>query len=145
MRSAPGCQISVRGIPQITTFHSQAGSFRRREFHKLKFTPDRGGSLKVTLYFDSETFRHEMTEYEYTVPAPMGVDTIENSKQKPSYFSLTERFSDFKTAGKLTLPFSYTINLSAQDKEESIALQWAMKIEQVFYNESLEEGVFKVS
>lgn len=116
-----------------------------RQFHKLKYIPARGGSLKVILYFDTETFRHVRSEYEYVVPIQMGANMIENSKAKPSYFTLVEHFSDFKTVGQLTLPFGYTIDVSAQNSDDTVALQWTMKIAQVYFNEPLEAPAFKVS
>lgn len=116
-----------------------------QEFHKLKYIPARGGSLKVVLYFDAETFRHMMSEYQYIVPIQMGANMTENSQAKPGYFTLIEQFSDFKTAGQLTLPFSYTINVSAQNRDETVELEWRMKIAQVYFNEPLESTAFKVS
>src|SRR5437016_6489277 len=43
-----------------------------RLLHELKYNPHANSDLRITLYFDSETFRHVRTEYERVIPAPMG-------------------------------------------------------------------------
>jgi hypothetical protein len=116
-----------------------------RELHKLKYVPARSGDVKVVMYFEPETYRHVMTEYNYTVPIQMGANMAENAAAKPSYYSLIERFSDFKGVGQLTFPFNYTIEFSSQTQDDAMALQWAIKIAQVFFNEPLEQAAFKVS
>lgn len=116
-----------------------------REFHKLKYSASRSGTLKVTLFFDSENFRHVLTEYKYSIESGIRGDLAENARAKPSYFSLVERFGDFRKAGELTLPFSYSIDISNQVEEELTSLQWTVKLTEAYYNEAVDASVFKVS
>ncbi|HEV7644730.1 MAG TPA: hypothetical protein VGO50_12360 [Pyrinomonadaceae bacterium] len=118
--------------------------FGEKDYYKLKYTSG-VGDLKVTLYFDSENFRHVLTEYKYTVESNISRDMTEAARAKPNYYTLTETFSDFKTAGKLTIPFSYKINLTAQEQESVSSTDWAVKFADVYYDEKLDAAVFKVS
>src|SRR4030095_4027570 len=52
--------------------YAGAGEGSGRPPPKLRYAPRKGSDLKVTLFFDAETFRHVRTEYERTVPAPIG-------------------------------------------------------------------------
>jgi hypothetical protein len=143
-----------------------------RYVHKLKYSP-RSDTVRVSLYFETETFRHLMTEYYYTVDTKLGVSSTDIQGQK-DYYTLTEQFSDFKRAGELTLPFFYTVTLDIQrNSGTSIqttpgqalpggtrivtpvpgrqlpagtgSLLYTLKLAQVFYNEQIDPAVFKVS
>ena len=145
--------------------------FGDRSLHKLKYSP-RGGSLRVSLFFEPDTFRHVMTEYYYTVDIGIGTSSTDIQNQK-DYYTLTEQFSDFKKVGDLTLPFHYTIALDIQKNSATTvqfiqqgvqpggaitggvapkslaagtsALQFTLKLAQVYFNEKLEPSAFKIS
>ncbi len=118
--------------------------FGEKDYYKLKYTSG-VGDLKVTLYFDSENFHHVLTEYKYSIQSRMGTDPTTSAGIKPDYYTLTETFSDFKTAGKLTIPFSYKISLTVQENESVSSTDWAVKFADVYYDEKLDAAVFKVS
>jgi hypothetical protein len=121
-----------------------------RQCYKLKYSSGRSGDLKTTLYFDAETFRHVRTTYEYTLEPSIGRSSTDvRSSSRVQRYSLREDFSDFKIAGKLTLPFTYTINITNELQMSSTpgtnSLEWTFTILQVYYDEPLEATVFKVS
>jgi hypothetical protein len=117
-----------------------------KTLHKVKFNPARSDSLRVTLYFDADTYQHVMSEYQYTIqPHMISSDSTVNPTAKASHYSLIERFSDFKKVGDLTLPLQYTIDVASQTAEGAETLRWTIAIKQVFYNEPLEAANFKVS
>jgi len=129
-----------------------------RYLYKLKYSP-RGDNLRVSLFFETDTFRHVMTEYYYTVDIQIGRSSTDIQSQK-DYYTMTEQFGDFKRAGDLTLPFRYTIALDVREHAGENAndvvsgprvptgsgsLSFTISLGQVYYNEQLEAGVFKVS
>lgn len=121
-----------------------------RQCYKLKYTSGRSGNLKTTLYFDAETYRHIRTLYEYTLEPSIGRSSTDvRSSSRIERYSLREDFSDFKVAGKLTLPLTYTINITNELQISSTpgtnSLEWTFTILQVYYDEPLEATVFKVS
>lgn len=142
-----------------------------RPVYKLKYIPR--DELKVTLFFDAETFQHVMTQYQYSVEVSLGASSTDIQSQK-DFFSMTERFGDFRKVGALTLPFSYTITVDSQKNSStsaqvipgqgvpgggrvvsvsptsiqgigSGAIRYTFNIAQVYFNEPLEASVFKVS
>lgn len=129
-----------------------AGTFKidDRQCYKLKYSSGHSGDLKTTLYFDTETFRHVRTIYEYTIEPRIGTSpTDTRSSSKIERYSLTEDFSDFKMAGKLILPMTYVITITNEGQIVSQAgtntREWTFKILQVYYDEPLDASVFKVS
>lgn len=115
-----------------------------RQFYKLKYYPRKGGDVKITLYFEADTFRHVLSKYEYNISPRLGTITT-NASQKPSYYTMTEQFSDFSKVEKLTLPRTYSINVTIQTEAGSESLDWIMKFSEFYFNEQLDAAVFKVS
>jgi hypothetical protein len=121
-----------------------------RQCYKLKYSSGRSGDLKTTLYFDAETYRHIRTTYEYTIEPRIGTSSTDvRSSSRIERYSLREDFSGFKMAGKLILPFTYTINITNEGQIESQpgtnSREWTFTVLQVYYDEPLEATVFKVS
>lgn len=119
-----------------------------RQCYKLKYSSGHSGDLKTTLYFDAETYRHVRTTYEYTIEPSIGTSPTDvRSSSRIKRYSLTEDFSGFKKAGKLILPFMYTINITndLQIDEGITSRVWTFTVLQVYYDEPLEATVFKVS
>jgi len=121
-----------------------------RQCYKIKYSSGRSGNLKTTLYFDAETYRHIRTTYEYTIEPRIGTSSTDvRSSSRIERYSLREDFSDFKMAGKLILPFTYTINITNElqivSQPGTNSREWTFTVLQVYYDEPLEATVFKVS
>ena len=140
LKSRKSAKLEYAGIAKVD----------ERQCYKLKFSSGRSGDLKTTLYFDAETFRHIRTTYEYTLEPSIGRSSTDvRSSSRVQRYSFREDFSDFKMAGKLTLPFTYTINITNEGQMSSTpgtnSLEWTFAVLQVYYDEPLEVSVFKVS
>ncbi len=118
--------------------------FNNRQAYKLKYISSRGGNLKISLYFDTETFQHLGSEYEYVIPPKIGVSDLDTANQRESRFILTETFADFKIEGRLTLPHTYVLNLTTQT-DSTKSLQWIMKFSQFIFNQPLDAQSFRLS
>ena len=117
-----------------------------KALHKLKLRPSGAGDLRVTAYFEVDTFRHLVTTYEYSIAAySTSTDRTENALAKASHFSLTEQFSDFKKVGELTLPMGYSITVANDVDTQTENLMWTMSFKQAYFNEPLDASAFKVS
>lgn len=113
---------------------------------KLRVRPAGSGDVTVSLYFDQDTFHHIMSVYQYTIqPHMISSDSTVNPSAKASYYTLSERFSEFKKVGDLVLPLGYTIDISNQLADGTEQLSWTMRFTQAFYNEPLDATAFKVS
>ena len=117
-----------------------------KQLYKVKYSP--GNDFRIAMYFEADTFRHVKTEYEYTIQAGMiSSDPTANVSSKQSHFKMSEEFGDFKAAGKLTLPYDYTIRYEGLDPNSnagSRSLVWHVKYKDIYVNEPFQPGTFKV-
>ena len=121
-----------------------------RAVHELKYVPKKG-DLKVSLYFDAETFQHVRSEYQYTVSARMGArpsssvtgPATNTGSQTMSRYKLTEDFSDFQTTGKLTLPRVYKIQLVVEAQAQT--LDYTIEFSQIVFDQPIEPDAFNAS
>jgi len=111
--------------------------------HKLKYVPRNAGQLNITLYFDANTFQHVRSQYDYVVSARQGAIAETSVSQRDNRFKLVEDFSDFQSTGKLTLPHTYTIDLTVELPDRTQTLQWTINLQQFAFNEPIDPRVFK--
>ena len=111
--------------------------------HKLKYVPRNAGDLNITLYFDATTFQHVRSQYEYVISARQGAVAETSVSQRDTRYKLVEDFSDFQPTGKLTLPHTYTIDLTVELPTRTQTLEWAINFQQFAFNEPIDANVFK--
>jgi hypothetical protein len=117
-----------------------------KPLYKLRVRPAGSGDVTVSLYFEQDTFHHVISVYQYTIqPHMISSDSTVNPSAKASYYTLSERFSEFKKVGDLVLPLGYSIDVSNQLENGTEQLSWTMLFTQAYYNEPLEAASFKVS
>ncbi len=113
--------------------------------YELKYVPRGNSDLKVTLFFEQETFRHVRTEYERTVSAPMGKVEYTNVQEREARYKMVEEFSLFKPEGGLMLPHIYTIKLSIDTINGTYVAEWTIKLTQFEFNQKIDQSAFNVS
>lgn len=117
-----------------------------RETHVLKYLPRKGSDLKISLYFDAETFQHVRTLYAQTVAPQMGASPDASKEgQRELHYELEELFSDYKQEGKLTLPHNYKIKLMKEGPGPTYVADWEMVLSKFSFNQPLEPGWFDVN
>lgn len=125
----------------------EAGGMKKigdRQAYQLKCYPS-GSDLKISMYFDAETFHHVRTEYERSVIAQMGATPETSANQSETRYKLVEEFSDFKKEGGLTLPHAYRINLEiTTTRAGAVKAQWDLSLSDFKFNQHLEPGSFDV-
>lgn len=115
-----------------------------RQMYVLKCYPS-GSDLKISIYFDAETFHHVRTEYERSVIAQMGSTPETSANQSETRYKLVEEFSDFKKEGGLTLPHAYKINLEiTTGTRGAVKAQWEVNLSDIKFNQKIEPGSFDV-
>ena len=113
--------------------------------HKLRYSPDKGSDLEVTLYFDTETFRHLRTQYDRLVGARLSGGGIDNqTSQRATRYKLTEDFSDYKQEGKLNLPHNYKVELFIDTSTGTSTHKWEMNFTDFTFNQDIDEKGFNV-
>src|SRR5262245_47232811 len=133
-----------------------------RQLHEVSYRPRKGSDdLKVSIFFDPETFRHVRTRYSFEVGATIG--TRENPNQNTeSYYSLTEDFDDFRVVDGLTLPHKYRLQLSVQgtsgaavasapptaqrppNNPASVLHDWTFTVKQIQHNMKVDDPIFVI-
>lgn len=121
-----------------------------RAVHKLKYAP-RKGDLRISLFFDAETFQHVRSEYEYTISARMGARPTtsvmgpqsDTGSQTMKRYKLTEDFSNFQTTGKLTLPRVYKIQLVVESQAQN--LDYTIDFSQFVFDQAIDPESFSVT
>jgi hypothetical protein len=101
----------------------------------LKYMPRKGSDLKITLFFDPDTFRHLRTEYSQTIYANEqtriaggggGLPPATNRRASNTRIDAFEEFSDFKEEQGLTLPHTYKFELSIQSEIIPALINWTI-------------------
>ena len=122
-----------------------------KELHAIKYTPRKGSDLKITLFFEPETFRHVRTEYEQTIYvtdqqriAGGGgtLPSISSQRAANARLNVFEEFSDFKPEGGLSLPHTYKFELSIQSETKPALVDWVFKLTDFTFNAPLDASVF---
>ncbi len=113
--------------------------------YKLKYFPNKGSDLQITLYFDAKTFQHVRTQYDRVTGSRLGAGGVDNqASQRAARYRLTEDFSDFKQESKLTLPHSYKLQLEIENTGGNSVHKWEMSFDQFAFNEPIEENSYNV-
>jgi hypothetical protein len=114
-------------------------------FHEIRYFPRGGSDLKITLFFDQDTFRHVRTEYERVIPAQIDTRSLTNVQTRESRYKLVEEFSLFKQEGELMFPHIYTIKLSVDTQGGTFLAEWTLKLTQFSFNERIDPASFSIS
>ena len=97
--------------------HDGLKKLEGRELHRLRYRAKKGqNELDVFLYFEPDTFRHVASVYKASLAQQMGTTPESSSRQSDVYLQVDETFSDFKPAGGLTVPASWTIRYEMQGR-----------------------------
>lgn len=115
-----------------------------RECHVLRFQAKNDGGLTTSLFFDAETFRHVRTEYErrQTQIGPAAAGVTQN--QQDSITKLTEEFSEFSVENGLTLPHTYSMELSLTSNNKGYIQVWTFTLENFLFNKQMTDAEFVV-
>ncbi|MDT7689532.1 MAG: hypothetical protein QOE46_2291 [Acidobacteriota bacterium] len=113
--------------------------------HKLRYSPNKGSDLQITLYFDANTFQHVRTQYERIIAARLGSGGVDSSaSQRETRYKIIEDFGDYKQEGKLNLPHSYKLQLEVDKTGGSSMDRWEMTLDQFAFNEEIDDKAFNV-
>lgn len=118
--------------------------FDGRPAHELKYTPQKGSSLKIRLYFDAENFRHIRTEYERVIAATMGSRPGASAGRLDTRYRIVEEFSDFKEENGIILPHIYKFELRITSESAPLLLNWVLNLQKFSVNQSMSGREFDV-
>ena len=114
------------------------------ELYELEYRPrDNHGDMRIRLYFDPETSRHLRTEYRIRIQGGVAMTGIMGNTVD-TYYTLTEKFADFKKAGDLTLPHSYTLDYSSEGDGAAFIANWKINAQEIVFNPTdIDQSLYK--
>ncbi|HEX6187812.1 MAG TPA: hypothetical protein VFZ40_07015 [Pyrinomonadaceae bacterium] len=118
--------------------------FADRHAIEVKYFPKGGSDLRISFFFDAETFQHIRTEYSKVVASQMGATPELSARQFETRYKMVEEFSDFKNEGDLSLPHSYNIKLEIRAQRGSFDADWQLTLTNFSFNESIDPKAFDV-
>ena len=125
---------------------SYAGIKKVKEvpLHALKYRPRKGADdLEITLYFDSENFRHMRSELRYEARNNIG-DPARSAGQSDNVLVISEDFEKFEKVEGLTLPTIYRIEANLTGAR-TLVYRWVLVLNEFFLNKPMEPAYFKVN
>ena len=123
------------------------------QLHVVKYTLRKNSDVKVTLFFEAETFRHVRTEYDRTIYStdqqripggPGRLPSATNERQATQRLTARETFADFKAEGGLNLPHDYRFELSVQSQTRPMLVDWTCNLTEFKFNLPLDAKQFVV-
>lgn len=115
-----------------------------KKVYVLAYNPKKGSDLEITLYFDTENFRHVRTEYKRVIAARQGANVDASAGQSETRHTLIEDFSDFREEGKLILPHTYKISLEILTGNGTTSYEWLMQLQKFSFNHEIDDKDFRV-
>lgn len=112
--------------------------------HKLEYNPRKGSDMNISLFFDSDTFRHIRTEYTRVISARQGASVDASAGQSETRYKMVEEFSDFKEENKLTLPHTYKLYQEVLTGNGTTSREWLMNLQQFYFNKPIDAKDFRV-
>jgi hypothetical protein len=119
------------------------------ERHELEYHPKEGfGDMKIRMYFDLTTFQHVRTEYRVrhrddasvgnaatydqmgdsaSVRAATGGNMMIGQNRGDTYYTLVEKFEDYKKVSGMMLPHRYILEYSMEGSGSFIA-NWTLNV-----------------
>jgi hypothetical protein len=117
-----------------------------RQLHELKYSPRKGGDMKISLFFDAETFQHVRTEYRKSIATQMGTDKDASlSGSSETRYKMVEEFADFKAEGKLMLPHTYKLSLAIEAPSQTVNFTWSNKLDKFTFDQPIKPEEFSVN
>lgn len=122
-----------------------------KQLHVLRYTPRKGSDLKITLFFEQETFRHVRTEYARVIysteqrrigSAPGQLPSVSAQSAPAARIEAYEDFSDFKEEAGLNLPHTYKFHLTIQSELHPAVIDWTFNLKDFAFNAPLDPAAF---
>lgn len=124
-----------------------------KQLHALKYSPRKGSDLKITIFFEPETFRHVRTDYARVVyaseqrkigSAPGQLPSVSARSAPAARIEAYEVFSDFKEEAGLNLPHTYKFHLSIQSELHPAVIDWTFDLNSFTFNAPLDPSAFTI-
>jgi hypothetical protein len=124
------------------------------ELHVVSYKPKHKTGLKITLFFELQTFRHVRSVYSETEGTNLATIPVRNrsgrgsrvatsidnpevrtGRQRPTVWTIEENFGNFTTVDGLTLPLHYDLRFQEQlQGDVTNTIEWEVRVTSVQNN-----------
>jgi hypothetical protein len=116
-----------------------------QQLHQLRYNPPKTPEVRITLFFEPETFRHLKTQYYQAIPAEVGTNKPADSvSQEETRVTLVEIFSEFSAESGLTLPHTYRLQYEVLSPRSSLLYEWSLTIKQFTFGQPVDSKEFDI-
>jgi hypothetical protein len=112
-----------------------------RPLHQVKYAPQKGSDLQITLFFDAETFQHVRTRYHQSLDPNRPSNSASREETR---IDITEDFDDFKAEAGLNLPHLYTLRMTVVSSRGSVDFEWKLTLTQFAFDQAIDPKAFNV-
>jgi len=132
-------------IRQAKLQYSGLKKIEGKQLHEVRYRAKKGQpELQVSLYFDSETFRHVRTQYRLIRPAGMASDPTLSSAQVDTVYTLTEVFDKFAEVDGLMLPQWTRLDLTIDAQNATVMTRWSFTVTSIAHNQQIDPKSFTI-
>lgn len=116
-----------------------------QQLHQLRYNPPKTPEVRITVFFEPETFRHVRTQYYQAIPAEVGTNKPADSvSQEETRVTLVEIFSEFSAESGLTLPHACTLQYQILSPRSSLLYEWSMTLKQFTFRQPVDSKEFDI-
>ena len=116
-----------------------------KELLAVRYQPKKSTDLEIVLYFDPQTYRHVATIYQMEPPTSIAGGELEQAGKQRPHVRVEERFSDFRSADGLTLPYHYDLRFTLETEDGfTKTIEWEVKDLSIANNISIDPRSFQV-
>lgn len=105
-----------------------------KQLHQVTYNPKKNPDLLTVKLFFDENFRHVMTTYSWVKAHAFTSNAAANASQRDFYYTLEEKFLDFRDLGGVSLPTTYELRYSADSDKGVATFLYEMKFDR--YNDT---------
>jgi hypothetical protein len=111
----------------------------------VRYQPKKSTDLEIVLYFDPKTYQHVATIYKMEPPSSIGGGELQQAGKQRRRIRVDERFSNFRTADGLTLPYYYDLRFTIEtERGFTKTVEWEVKELSIANNMSIDPRSFQV-
>ena len=119
----------------------------KRKLHRLDYKARKGGgSVRIQLFFEPETYRHVQTSYRYEIPGALGANPDASAGMQRTYVQVTETFWNFQDIDGLTLPANWKIHYNRSNQgggPGSAVSEWGTAFSTAVHNEPIDPAYYE--
>lgn len=115
-----------------------------REAYVLRYLPNKGSDVEISIYIDKQNFQHLRTQYRRVISAIQGPNPDASAQQREQIQMLVEDFSDFRIENGINRPHSYRLYLMLTGAAGTREYEYKATFTDFLVNQQFDPATFRV-